>query len=305
MGVYFGELHIVGDTLYTFKRMEIFVWSLEDPTNPALMKSMERPYALDGGWEVDGGIILSHQYVHGPLPILDTREPSKATVRDITFGDGQIGFVKAIKDNRLIYFNGTDCKYGGCTYHLQIYDSTDIFQPKLLGTYDQTFQDVSRTNAVIHGSFVDIEPEEGPGFVLDISDPTHPTLTDARPQSISHDITNEDGTLLYRTMGGQLDVYRADGGIPIGSLQLPVDRQPEYESWGIDSNLWYADGTVFAVVYSGPGIAQFSVIDVHDPENPQLAAISDLRPYQILAYKGYFYFHLWGDGIGIYRLVPN
>lgn len=308
MGVYYGETHLRGDTLFSLARQRIFVWNLADPANPTLVRTLERPPAASYALDFNAGIVLGTYLSDGSLPILDTRIPDNPVLRTITLGSTS-GYIKAVEGSRLIYFDNSTDDIAHLAFDIKIFDIADLYHPQLMSTIPSIDGNLFRSQVDVVGdtAYIHLIDSEASNLALDITDPYNPRVIDAVQPSTGNITQNGmsytiDKTRLVISAEGKPDA-------PLSSLNLAVPEDI-YEDSGNLRFLKLEEGRLFIVAQwttsSPPARSVFIVIDVADPAHPQILAHQDIPwVYHLVKYQNYIFLSHLDDGILIYKLVPN
>lgn len=294
---YYGEVRFVGDFMYTFERNRISVWNAQNPTEPLPVKSINRPetelHEKSAVIRVNDSFILDQHLPYGTAHILDTRDSTNPRVWQVKLGD-QEGDIITASNDYLIYYD-TEWK---------IFDITDPFQPHLLDIRPKVDSERGRYHESEGGGRYEV-PVKICGksvfidglTVIDFSDPLNARQVDI-PSSLASDSPNlftcdgENG-LYFIWRNNQINIYSVDNlDAPVTSLDFPLPSD-DYR-W---DDLWYAEHKLYYKT-SGP---YYTIIDVKEPQ--VLTAVPWVR--SVTAYKDYLYFNMYGQGIGIFKLVPN
>lgn len=281
---YASEIHTVGDFLYVFGCTTISVWSLKDPIKPTLVKSLDRPDSRIGGslvnpvFPVNNGFIPYKLIRNGTASILDTRDPANPIFRQVKLGDSE-GWIWAASLNYLIY-DDTE---------LKLFDITDPFHPRLLDIPPQ----IDSPPVGMCGKYVFIDPST----TIDLSSPSYARQVDPSPSLVPDKpywFTCDDQNGLYFTWTEEnVNIYSLDNvDTPMAILDFPIPPSESYSIWHIGRRLYVTRAH------------ELTSMDIENPIKPQASA---MLPYfsDVVAYKDYLYFNMYGQGIGIFKLVPN
>jgi hypothetical protein len=286
--------------MYTFERNRIIVWNAENPTEPLPVKSINRPetelHESSAIVRVKDSFILDQHLPYGSVHILDTRDPANSVVWQVKLSD-QEGDIITASNDYLIYYD-TEWK---------IFDITDPFQPHPLVIHTKVDTGRGRYHALETGGSYEVAVKicgksvfiDG-STVIDLSDPLNVRQVDA-PTSLVSDSPNlfacdwENG-LYFVWRYNKINIYSVDNlDAPVSSFDFPLLP----DMYQLD-DLWYADHKLYYMT----GGHDYTIIDVENPSKPQvLTTLFWAR--SVAAYKDYLYFNMYGQGIGIFKLVPN
>lgn len=285
---YPGEIDVVGGYLYTFTPDNVFAWSLQDPTKPALVRSIERSWSLATSFQTSKGFIRS---THDGYEFIDTQDPANPRLTQVKYG-GLVGYLMAIFQDRLFLqsVKKSDTSTLEQTYELHIFDISNPYAPRLLSSY-APISGNSRNDYIIVGNYVYINSES---IVLDISDPSEPRRVDVPPLNWPSRFSNEDAIFALGDL--QLDIYlKSDPHTCVSSLDVPP-------SW----DMRFANDKLFLIGASEAEHKAYTiVIDVQDPSQPLILTSLDMQVEQVAIYGEYMYVvHDWNI-IDIYRLLTN